>query len=86
MINAESGSSLHVLSFIEQPKKLKVFTVCLFLFLEVTVILGGESDAFLETAVDTVETYSPNCGIFNASLPPIPVARKLLAATYLDGS
>jgi hypothetical protein len=53
--------------------------------LEVTVIIGGEVDGLLEIPTTAVETYSPDCGMFDAGLPPIPVARKLLGATYLDG-
>jgi len=63
-------------------------TICLFFNFtnaDVTVIIGGETDGIVDGAVDTVETYSPDCGLFNANIPPIPVARKLLAATYLDG-
>ena len=53
--------------------------------LEVTVIIGGEVDGLLEIPTSAIETYSPDCGLFDAGLPPIPVARKLLGATYLDG-
>ena len=53
--------------------------------LEVTVIIGGEVDGLLEIPTSAIETYSPKCGLFDAGLPPIPVARKLLGATYLDG-
>lgn len=52
---------------------------------EVTVIIGGEVDGLLEIPTSAIETYSPDCGLFDAGLPPIPVARKLLGATYLDG-
>ena len=53
--------------------------------LEVTVIIGGEVDGLLEIPTTAIETYSPGCGLFDAGLPPIPVARKLLGATYLGG-
>ena len=52
---------------------------------DVTVIIGGETDGIVQGAVDTVETYSPDCGLFKSDIPPIPVARKLLAAAYLNG-
>ena len=53
--------------------------------LEVTVMVGGEVVGLLEISTNAIETYSPKCGLFDAGLPPIPVARKLLGATYLDG-
>ena len=60
-------------------------TLQFILILEVTVIIGGEVDGLLEIPTSAIETYSPDCGLFDAGLPPIPVARKLLGATYLDG-
>jgi len=53
---------------------------------DVSVILGGEADGLFEQSVTTVETYSTKCGLFDANLPPLPKARKLLGAAYLDGS
>ena len=50
-----------------------------------SVILGGEADGLFEQSVTTVETYSTKCGLFDANLPPLPKARKLLGAAYLDG-
>ena len=57
----------------------------LFLISDVSVILGGEADGLFEQSVTTVETYSTKCGLFDANLPPLPKARKLLGAAYLDG-
>ena len=48
-------------------------------------MVGGEVVGLLEISTNAIETYSPKCGLFDAGLPPIPVARKLLGATYLDG-
>ena len=48
-------------------------------------MVGGEVVGLLEIPTTAIETYSPDCGLFDAGLPPIPVARKLLGATYLDG-
>lgn len=50
-----------------------------------TIILGGETDGVLQNVVDTVETYSPRCGLFDANLPALPKARKLFGAAHLDG-
>ena len=50
-----------------------------------SIILGGEADGLFEQSVTTVETYSTKCGLFDANLPPLPKARKLLGAAYLDG-
>jgi hypothetical protein len=34
---------------------------------DVAVILGGETDGLLSASVDTVETYSTECGIFQVT-------------------
>ena len=83
MVPHDSKSNLALIKYIVQ----KSFLTFFFLISngDVTVIIGGETDGIVDGAVDTVETYSPDCGLFNANIPPIPVARKLLAATYLDG-
>jgi hypothetical protein len=52
---------------------------------DVTVILGGETDGLLSASVATVETFSPNCGIFESNIPPLPKPRRQAAAAYLDG-
>lgn len=52
---------------------------------EVSLIIGGETDGVFQGSLATVETYSPPCGLFESNLPPIPKARKLLGAAYLDG-
>ena len=53
---------------------------------DVAVFMGGESDNLLSASVDTVETYSAECGkIFQSKIPPLPKARRQAAAAYLDG-
>lgn len=52
---------------------------------DVSVLLGGENDDLFGSTLDTVETYSPQCGLFTSGLPPLPTARKKHGATYLDG-
>jgi hypothetical protein len=45
-------------------------------FPDVAVLLGGETDGLLSASVDTVETFSPDCGIFPSGLPPLPKPRR----------
>ena len=53
---------------------------------DVTVILGGENDKLVGASVDTVETFSLNCGgLFQSKIPPLPKPRRQAAAAYLDG-
>ena len=55
-----------------------------FCFKGVTVILGGKKDGLFQTATDTVETYSPSCGLFDSNLPAMPIAKHSFGATYLN--
>ena len=55
------------------------------LFLDVAVILGGETDGLLSASVDTVETFSLSCGLFDSGIPPLPKPRRQAGAAYLDG-
>jgi hypothetical protein len=51
----------------------------------VTIILGGETDGIFEGSLNTVETYSPKCGLFDSELPALPIGRKAFGVAYLDG-
>jgi hypothetical protein len=74
--------NLHAQPVCAQPLKLLTSHV----FTDVTVIMGGENDKLISASLDTVETFSLNCGgLFQSRIPPLPKPRRQAAAAYLDG-